>query len=169
MLSRYERWMHDQIEATVCSLKSFGIDPNSSYGALLLPLLNENFPSEFRVSIARKFVNNVWDLEEMLKYFKEQQQAKGRCSSVCASEKEKIRSKIFSLRQIFFCNIKLLCIKKLAAFILSIIYLLITFYYIYYSHSTVHKIPLQMSPTSGKTNQAQKKQKRSNKYHILCC
>ena len=67
MLSRYERWMHDQIEATFRSLKSFGIDPNSSYGASLLPLLNENFPSEFRVSIAINFVNNVCNLEEMLK------------------------------------------------------------------------------------------------------
>ena len=90
------RKMHDQIESTVRNLRSLGIDPGS-YGALLVPLLNEKLlTSEFRVIIARKFVNDVWDLEEMLKCFKEELQAKERCLSICASEKNKNQGELFT-------------------------------------------------------------------------
>ena len=89
------RKMYDQVESSIRNLKSLGIDPGS-YGALLVPLLNEKLPTEFRVIIARKFVNDVWDLEEMLKCFKEELQAKERCLSICASNLLAQEDKTFS-------------------------------------------------------------------------
>ena len=75
------RKIYDRVESSIRNLKSLGISP-TSYGSLLTPMLTEKLPPELRMIIARKFTNNIWDLEELLIYFKEELQAKERCLSI---------------------------------------------------------------------------------------
>ena len=58
------RKIYDQVESCVRSLKTKGIVPES-YGALLVPTLNEKLPPELRMFIARQFTTDVWKHEDM--------------------------------------------------------------------------------------------------------
>ena len=60
------RNMYDQIELSVKNLKSLNICI-TRYGSLLVPLLNEQLPSELCVILSRKFENNIRRLGDMLK------------------------------------------------------------------------------------------------------
>ena len=71
------RKMYDQIEISVRNLKSLDIDINT-YGLLLVPLLNEKLPWELRVILSRKFENDIWRLDDMLKCLKTEVEAKER-------------------------------------------------------------------------------------------
>ena len=70
-----------QVESCVRNLKTMRIVPES-YGALLVPMLNEKLPPELRMLIDPIFTTDVWKLEDMLTYFKEELQAKEICSAV---------------------------------------------------------------------------------------
>ena len=74
------RSMYDQIETTVRNLRSLKVDTNT-YGSLLVPLLIEKLPGDLTMIISRKFGNNVWNLDDLLSYFKQEIQAKERCTS----------------------------------------------------------------------------------------
>ena len=63
------RKLYDQVESSVRNLKSLQVD-TSGYGALLVPLLIEKLPFNLRQSIAKKFENDIWELQEMLKILK---------------------------------------------------------------------------------------------------
>ena len=52
------RFLCDSVETSVRNLKSLQVE-TSSYGSLLVPLLNEKLPNDFRVVIARNFENNI--------------------------------------------------------------------------------------------------------------
>ena len=65
----------DELEGSVRNLKSLKVDP-SSYGILLVPLINEKLPTEMRLLVARKFGNKLWDLSEMLRVLKHEMEAK---------------------------------------------------------------------------------------------
>ena len=62
------RKMYDHITTTVRNLKTLNINP-VSYGALLIPVLTKKIPSDLRLIVARKFDNDIWDLETMLECF----------------------------------------------------------------------------------------------------
>ena len=51
------------------NLPSLGVH-SDTYGKLLVDLLIEKFPNSLRLVISREFDEKVWDLENMLKYFK---------------------------------------------------------------------------------------------------
>ena len=57
----------------------------SSYGSLLVPLLNAKLPKELSLIIARNFEDDVWPLEDMMKVLKNEIQAKERSLSVGTS------------------------------------------------------------------------------------
>ena len=52
------RFLCDSVETSVRNLKSLQVE-TSSHGSLLVPLLNEKLPNDFRVVIARNFENNI--------------------------------------------------------------------------------------------------------------
>ena len=79
------RKMYDQIDVSIRNLKSLNVSPES-YGALLIPVLNEKIPEELRVIISRKFNDDVWKLEPMIEYVKAELQARERCSAVSLGE-----------------------------------------------------------------------------------
>ena len=62
------------------NLRTLGIEP-LSYGSLLTPLLTEKLPDDLKLIISRKFKNEIWNLEDLLKYFKEELHAKENCST----------------------------------------------------------------------------------------
>ena len=53
----------------------------TTYGSLLIPVLNERIPDDLRMVISRKFGARIWTMDEMLQYFNEELQAKERCVS----------------------------------------------------------------------------------------
>ena len=50
------RFLCGSVETSVCNLKSLRIE-TSSYGSLLVPLLNKKLPNNLRVAISRNFEN----------------------------------------------------------------------------------------------------------------
>ena len=82
------RFLCDIVETSVRNLKSLRVE-TSSYDSLLVPLLNEKLPNDLRLVIAINFENNVWTLDEMLKFLKTEIQAKELSLSVTASNDDK--------------------------------------------------------------------------------
>ena len=73
------RSIYNKGEMCVRNLKSLKVE-TKSYGSLLIPLLSDKIPDELLLLILRKFGNEVWTLEEMLTFMKEEIKAKERCS-----------------------------------------------------------------------------------------
>ena len=67
--------MYDQIESSVPNLKSLYIDI-TTYGSILVPLLNNKLPSELHVIFSRKCENGIWSLYEILKCLKTEVEVK---------------------------------------------------------------------------------------------
>ena len=72
------RMIYDKVESSVPNLRTLGIEP-LSYGSLLTPLLTEKLPDDLKLIISRKFKNEIWNLEDLLKYFKEELRVKENC------------------------------------------------------------------------------------------
>ena len=62
------RAMYDLVEGNVRNLSSLGV-PFDTYGKLLVHLLIEKILHSLRLVISREFDDEVWNLENMLKYF----------------------------------------------------------------------------------------------------
>ena len=82
------RFLCDSVETTGCNLKSLRVE-TSSYGSLLVPLLNEKLSNDLRVVTARNFENKVWTLDEILKFLKTKIQAKELSLPVTAANDDK--------------------------------------------------------------------------------
>ena len=60
---------------------SFGIS-SEAYGASLVPLLTDKLPISLRLSVARKMTSEIWNLTDIMYYFKIELVAHERCSTV---------------------------------------------------------------------------------------
>ena len=69
------RAVYDLVEGNVRNLSSVGV-PSDTYVKLFVHLLIEKIPHSLRLFISRKFNKKVWDLENVLKYFKKELFAK---------------------------------------------------------------------------------------------
>ena len=67
------------------------VDP-SSYGNLLVPLINAKLPNELWLLISRKFENEVWLLSDLLKHLKIEIEAKERSVSLGHFYTERVES-----------------------------------------------------------------------------
>ena len=94
----------DELEGSVRNLKSLKVDP-SSYGILLVPLINENLPTEMRRLVARKFGNELWYLSEMLRVLKHEMEAKEQSVSLGDSSFERHERKV-NKESCFTCVLK---------------------------------------------------------------
>ena len=63
------------------NLSNLGV-PFNTYGKLLVHLLIEKIPHSLRLVTSSEFDDKVWDLENMLKYFKKELFAEGHCASL---------------------------------------------------------------------------------------
>ena len=75
------RKLYEKVESSVRNLKILDVDP-SSYGNLLVPLINAKLPNELSLLIPRKFENEVWLLSDLLKHLKIEIEAKERSVSI---------------------------------------------------------------------------------------
>ena len=75
------RAMYDLVEGNVRNLSSLGV-PSDTIGKLLVHLLIEKIPHSLHLVISREFDDEVWDLENMLKYLKKKLFAKERSPSL---------------------------------------------------------------------------------------
>ena len=73
--------MCDLVEGNVHNLSSLGV-PSDTHGKLLFHFLIEKIPHSLLSVISREFDDEVWDLQNMLKYFKKELFAKERCASL---------------------------------------------------------------------------------------
>ena len=60
------RKLYEKVESSIRNLKTLDVDP-SSYGNLLVPLINAKLPNGLRLLISRKFENEVPLLSDLLK------------------------------------------------------------------------------------------------------
>ena len=69
------RMVYDHIEIKIRSLQALGIKAES-YGSLLIPVVMEKIPEEFRLVISRKMKSDTWDVNELIEAFKEELEAR---------------------------------------------------------------------------------------------
>ena len=67
--------VYDQIETNVRIWQAPGIK-SEMYGSLLIPIMMEKIPEEFRLVISPKTTSDTWDINELLEAFKEELEAR---------------------------------------------------------------------------------------------
>ena len=72
------RQLYDKTEIHIRGLQALGIEAEQ-YGSLLVPVLLSKVPQELRLIISRKFDTEAWNLDELLKVFKTEVEARERC------------------------------------------------------------------------------------------
>ena len=71
--------LHDSVEAHVRGLRALGVPPDS-YGGLLTSVLVNKLPPEIRLIISRAMNGESWDLDQVLKIFEQEVDARERTS-----------------------------------------------------------------------------------------
>ena len=95
------RHLYDQVEMCIKNLRALKVE-TKSYGSLVIPLLTEKLPEELRLVISRKFGSDLWTLDDILLYFKEELQAKERCCFDSPEQKKTIyRDSLFTASNLF--------------------------------------------------------------------
>ena len=80
-----------KVESSLRNLKTLDVDP-STYGNLLVPLINEKLPNKLRLLISRKFEKEWWLLSDLLKHLKIEIEAKERSVSLGHFYAERVES-----------------------------------------------------------------------------
>lgn len=73
------RRLYDKIETNVRSLEALGLGVDA-YGALLTPIVVKRLPPELRLNLARKVPTDDWRLDNIMRVFLEELEAKERAS-----------------------------------------------------------------------------------------
>ena len=73
------RRLHDSVEAHVCGLRALGVPPDS-YGGLLTSVLVNKLPPEIRLIVSRAMTGESWDLDQVMKIFEQEVDARERAS-----------------------------------------------------------------------------------------
>ena len=75
------RQLYDKTEIHIRGLQALSIEAQQ-YGSLLVPVLLSKVPQELRLIISREFDTGNWSLDELLKVFKTEVEARERCNSM---------------------------------------------------------------------------------------
>eukprot|EP00794_Sanderia_malayensis_P016989 gene16989-18701_t len=73
------RKLYDEIEIHVRSLKSLGVH-SEQYGTLLIPIVMNKMPEEIRLSISKELKSENWTLDDILRLFCLELEARERCN-----------------------------------------------------------------------------------------
>ena len=73
--------LYDKIETHVRSLENLGTS-SESYGSLLIPVIVNKLPEELQLVISRKLEKGKWDVEQFMKEFKTELEARERCCMI---------------------------------------------------------------------------------------
>ena len=90
------RQLYNNVENCVRNLKCLDVE-TSTYGCLFIPILKARLPDDLILLISRKFEENVWTLDRLLKFVSDELIAKEICGSIFNS-KTKFRSNDTSKR-----------------------------------------------------------------------
>ena len=63
------RKLYDKVESSIKNLNSLGIS-SETYGTFLVPLLTDKLPTSLRLSVVQKMTSEIWNLTDMMYYFK---------------------------------------------------------------------------------------------------
>ena len=74
------RQIYDQVEIHARGLQAQGVD-SAQYGTLLIPIMMAKIPEDVRLILSRQFCGDNWNLDELLKAFKTELEARERCAS----------------------------------------------------------------------------------------
>ena len=74
------RQIYDQVEIHVRGLQAQGVD-SAQYGTLLIPIMMAKIPEDLRLILSRQFCGDNWNLDELLRAFKTELEARERCAS----------------------------------------------------------------------------------------
>ena len=74
------RQIYDQVEIHVRGLQAQRVD-SAQYGTLLIPIMMAKIPEDLRLILSRQFCGDNWNLDELLKAFKTELEARERCAS----------------------------------------------------------------------------------------
>ena len=75
------RKLFHEVETSVRNIRTLNVD-TSTYGSLLVPLLNEKLSPDLRLRLSRNFENEVWILDNMLEMLKLEVEAKERSLTI---------------------------------------------------------------------------------------
>ena len=75
------RQLNDKTEIRIRGLETLGVEAQQ-YGSLLVPFLLSKVPQELRLIISGEFDAGNWSLDELLKVFKTEAEARERCNSM---------------------------------------------------------------------------------------
>ena len=78
------RQLYDKTEIHIRGLQALGVEAQQ-YGNLLVPVLLSKVPQELRLIISREFDTGNWSLDELLKVFKTEVEARERCNSMATT------------------------------------------------------------------------------------
>ena len=78
------RQLYDKTEIHIRGLQALGVNAQQ-YGSLLVPVLLSKVPQELKLIISRKFDTGDWSLDELLKVFKTEVEARERCNSMATT------------------------------------------------------------------------------------
>ena len=78
------RQLYDKTEIHIRGLQAFGVEAQQ-YGTLLVSVLLSKVPQELRLIISREFHTGNWSLDELLKVFKTEVEARERCNSMATT------------------------------------------------------------------------------------
>ncbi len=86
------RNLYDTIETHIRSLANLEI-PSESYGTILIPMILAKLPQEMQLLISRKVGKDNWKLDDLLREFRIELEARERCSLIhtTAEKKDTIR------------------------------------------------------------------------------
>lgn len=72
------RKLYNDIESCIRNLKTLRLDI-TGYGCVLIPILKAKLPDDLNIIIARKFGDDIWTLEQLMKYFHGELRAQENC------------------------------------------------------------------------------------------
>ena len=108
----------DQTKSSIRNLNSVDVT-NDIYGTLMVPLINGKLPNNIRISIAKIFDDEMWDIGKLITLLRKEVEAKersfaiGACFNDCNENDEKFgfsssalfsRGKNFGKNRCVFCN-----------------------------------------------------------------
>ena len=108
----------DQTKSSIRNLNSVDVTTDI-YGTLMVPLINDKLPNNIRISIAKIFDDEIWDIGKLFTLLRKEGEAKersfaiGTCFNDCNENDEKLsfsssalfsQDKNFSKHRCVFCN-----------------------------------------------------------------
>ena len=101
------RALYDAIETNLGSLKAIGVQP-SSYGCLLVPIIQSKIPHALNLHISRKFDSSedVWQIDDIMQALRAELEARERCDKDGGNNQKENQGRDYSTVEALYSNPK---------------------------------------------------------------